>query len=309
MITRIARFVLPRPLRQAIKRRVLTLGDAPPPDLLTANPWSSPNIWERTIAAYRHKAAPAIFEYGCGCSSIHHVRNLLAGGGGAYAAVEHNRDWFNHVCGALLELGLASGYACSARARPDSLRGLDFDLDIEADGGRACRASLHYRPPRGTFRGGEGSVAEFDEYIRAIGDGPYDLIVVDGRARKGCVDHVLDRALIAPDGTLALFEAGRGTPDWLGCPTATGDEDYQPVVRRMLDLGGCLMGGVGYYSWPQPDGKPVILRKNPPIPLEACFVTMDGASAMVEEALPAAGQEGRAVAARLLLTYSRISDI
>jgi hypothetical protein len=299
MITRIARLVLPRRLRRAIKRRVLALGGTPPVDLLTADPWSSPNIWERMIATYRGKAAPAIFEYGCGCSSIHHIRNLLAAGGGSYTAVEHDRGWFNHVCGTLLELGLGSGSACSARARPASSRGVDFDIEIEADGGRACRGSLHYRPPRETFRGGEGGPDDFDDYIRAIGDGPYDLIVVDGRARKACIGHVLDRGLIAPGGTLALFEAGRGTPGWLGGPTMTGDEDYQPVVQRMLALGGCLVDGVGLYSWPQPEGKLTPPRKNPPIPLEACFLSLGEASAAGRGVGAPAGHRSRAATTRL----------
>jgi hypothetical protein len=273
MITRIARSFLPRRLRHEVKRRILALGEPPPLDLLSADPWSSPNVWERTIGSYRRKTAPAIFEYGCGCSSIHHVRNLLAHGGGSYTAVEHDRGWFNHVCAALLEVGLGSGSACSARARPSSSPGVDFDLEVEDGEDRICRARLRYRAPHTSFPGGEGSADEFDAYIRAISDGPYDLIVVDGRARKACVNHVLDCGLIAPGGTLALFEAGRGTPDWLGSPTTIGDADYQPVVRRMLALGGCLVDGVGYYSWPQPDGKLTALRRNPPIPLEACFLT------------------------------------
>jgi hypothetical protein len=299
MISRLAWLILPRPLRQAIKRKVLAYAVAPPLDLLTANPWSSPNVWERTIASYRRKASPRIFEYGCGCSSIHHVRNLLAGGGGAYAAVEHDHAWFNHVCAALLELGLGSGAACSAKSGRASSGGLDYDFDIQADGGQVCRGSLHYRPPRETFRGGEGGVEEFEDYIRAIGEGPNDLVVVDGRARKGCVDYVLDRGLIAPGGTLALFEAGRGTPNWLGSPTTTGDEDYRPVVQRMLDLGGCLVDGVGYYSWPDPNGKSVPARKNPPISFEACIVIPNGASGTVEEVVPTARRGSRAVAARL----------
>jgi hypothetical protein len=299
MITRIAGSVLTGPLRRAIKRRILALADTPPPNLLTADPWSSPNVWEPTIATYRGKVAPAIFEYGSGSSSIHHVRNLLADGGGTYSAVEHDRGWFNHVCGTLLELGMGFSSACSARARPGDSRGTNFDLEIPIDGGRACLASLHYRPPRDTFRGGEGGAEEFDDYIRAIGEARYDLIVVDGRARKACVAHVLDRGLIAPGGTLALFEAGRGTPGWLGKPSTTGDADYQPIVERMLALGGCLVDGVGYFSWPEPEGRSTPWRKNPPIPLEACFLTLTGASAAGRAAGDRSGRESRVAPARI----------
>jgi hypothetical protein len=70
-------------------------------------------------------------------------------------------------------------------------------------------------------------------------------------------------------------------------------------VRRILRLGGCLVDGVGLYSWPQREGKLTPPRKNPPIPLEACFLTPDGATAAGHGVAPS-GQESRAAAARLV---------
>jgi hypothetical protein len=269
---RIARLLLPRSVRRAIKRRFLN--SESPIDLLASPPWCSPNVWEQAVAAYRDKERPRIFEYGSGCSSIHHIRNLLAADGGSYAAAEHDPDWFGKVCGAIVELALHSGCTLVARTHRNFGASLDFEVEIVRREAAKCTVSLRLRPPHGTYAGGEGGPGEFEEYIHAVGGTPHDLIVVDGRARKACVHYILEQRLILPGGTLALFEAGRGSPHWLGEPTTAGDADYQPAVHAMLALSGSLLDGSGYYSWPQFDDELTPARKNPPIPLEACFLTM-----------------------------------
>jgi|GEM_PF-2888178 hypothetical protein len=272
MISALIRGLVPKSIIRAIKRRIVAqLGL--PIDLLNNNPWSSPNIWEQTIAVYREMSNAAIFEYGCGCSSLHHLRNLLAAGGGTYNAVEHQLEWFGQVCGAIVTLALQSNCQCSVRTDPSLESGVNFTFTIEAESRRIVKGEIRYRPPHSSFKGGEGNAAEFNTYVKAIGEQRYDLVVVDGRARKACVQHVLDQNLITSRGTLALFEAGRGTRNWLGKTTLTGDADYQPVVRRMLELGGSLADGIGLYSWPNDEGKLTTPSKNPPIPMESCFLT------------------------------------
>ncbi len=74
------------------------------------------------------------------------------------------------------------------------------------------------------------------------------MVIVDGRARKACIaciERALDTNYLRPGGLLALFDAGRGQEGWLGYPTKTGTSDYQPVVQRILDLGGELIDGYG----------------------------------------------------------------
>jgi hypothetical protein len=274
MIRWLSRFV-PRGVKNRL-RRIALAGLDQRLDLVQAPPWSSPNVWEAVVRTYRGKTDPALFEYGCGASSLHHLRNLLALGGGTYTGVEYNRRWFHRVCASVVEFCLTEGmdfqaWVDSRGPVQDDFQVIITDPDPEA---RRCTVTLKYRAPQAGFVQGEGSAEQFDRYIRAIGTDPYDLIVVDGRARRHCVNHVLDHGLLRPLGSLALFEAGRGTERWLGKPTCTADADYQPAVRRMVSLGGRMIDGVGYYTWVFPRGS-LPPASNPSIPLECCLLTLE----------------------------------
>jgi hypothetical protein len=157
----------------------------------------------------------------------------------------------------------------------------DFELTVLTGGNCECKVLLKHRAPQGDYTAGEGSRDQFDRYIEALSPDTYDLIVVDGRARKHCVCHILDNGYLRPNGTVALFEAGRGTAGWLGKPGCWGDEDYQPVVQRMLRLGARLVDGVGYLSWPSRE-KALVKQKNPPIPLECCLLTLPAGGVPVD---------------------------
>lgn len=260
----------PRRFRTAVKHCFLT----PDIDLLASYPFSSPNVWNNVVSVYKDKDYPAIFEYGCGISSIHHVRNLLAGRGGSYTAVEHDRSWFANVCTALGQFFLREGHPFAATAECHGAARSEFHLQVSSPANKHVQILLHYRASDGGFKAGEGTAEQFGEYINAVGQSAHDLIVVDGRARKACVHHVLDNDLLKPGGSLALFEAGRGTAEWLGRATCQGAEDYQPAVQRMQKLGATLLDGMGYFSWPIGPKSFGYGKSNPPIPMEACLLSL-----------------------------------
>ncbi len=263
--------MVPKLLKQRVKAAVLRQVERPF-DLLKANPWTSPNIWDTILGIYRNKTAPSIFEFGAGVSSINHIRHLLRGGGGTYTAAEHQREWFAKTCGAVTELLLAGGHDFKPEVSAAETS-TDFRWIIQLNN-NTCVVTLKYRPAI-NYTEGDGNREQFADYIRAAGPEQYDLIVVDGRSRNGCVSHVLERRLLTPGGALALMEAGRGTPNWLEQPTFTGDFDYQPSVRRLLELGAELIDGDGYYTWPSDSTDPLGPRLSPPIPMECCLLRAD----------------------------------
>lgn len=264
--------VLPRRLKVWAKDRLLDLAREPArADLLRGHPWVSPNVWAEVTATYRGRPGASVFEYGSGFSSFGHLRLLMAAGGGSYAAVEHDRGWWGAVCDAVLGLARAEGWHAKAEYAPPG----DFVATLA--GPAEARVRLSCREPLPSFRGGqEGTAAEFAAYVAAADAGaPYDLIVVDGRARVACVTHALDAGLARPGGALALYEAGRGTPNWLGGPTLTGDWDYRGAVARMRAAGGRFIDGVGAFSWPGPLQRGFGRgAKNPPVPLECCLLVL-----------------------------------
>jgi hypothetical protein len=247
-----------RRLKQFVKRLTSKpTSPTPLPNLLTGNPWSSPNVWEICLATYRDKSRPSVFEYGCGLSSISHIRNLVSLGGGSYQAVEHDQGWWIEVCSAILKLGAYELWKVECVLQGDFTATLNGTVQI----------TLKCRPPRKNWPGGEGNLEWFADYIRAA-DSQHDLIIVDGRARVACVNYVLDYGLLKPGGALALMEAGRGTDRWLGAPTLTGDYDYRPAVDRMKTLGAVMIDGAGLYAWPTV-GRDYSAM---PIPMECCLL-------------------------------------
>ena len=120
---------------------------------------------------------------------------------------------------------------------------------------------------------GDRALEDFSEYVNAV-DEPGDVVIVDGKARKACINHILDKNLVKPGGMCVLFEAWRGTENWMAEAQLTGSADYQPEVQRMLNLGGELVDGVGLDRWPGLRFRRTIGRTAFWYPLEACFLTI-----------------------------------
>lgn len=114
----------------------------------------------------------AVFEWGSGASTV-----WLARRAGSVTAVEHDESW-------------------AARVR--SLVGTSAEVltvpAVEARGAGGARSSK---------RGHEG--LDFTAYARTIEErpGPFDLIVIDGRAREACLAEALPRLA---DGGLVVFD-------------------------------------------------------------------------------------------------------
>lgn len=242
-------------------------------------PWCSPNVWQELTAVYSQIETPILFEYGVGTSTIWHIRNLRAMGG-AYAGVEHDADWYVRVLNAILADSVRCGLnvECvvsnlndSSLSEHDPLA-CDAHISVSGTGVMGCTVKLHLRPPRNRGNDTDGTLAEFAEYVRTPLR-PADLVVIDGRARKACVQHILDTALVRDGGAMVLFEAGRGIDGWHGSPALTGTSDYQPEVRRMLALGARLVDGCGVARWPGMKAPRILPESNAySSPLEACIL-------------------------------------
>lgn len=238
-------------------------------------PWSSPNVWQRVVDFYALRCAPTIFEYGTGVSSVHHIRNLLPLGG-TYLGAEHDADWFVMVIQAIVRYCIRYKLNLAIEIRPVELPGqgmkaCDALLRISTSNGENCFAKLMLRHAE-ACRDPEGATfSELCNYIRALREA-CDVVIIDGAARKACVNYVLDTDLLKPGGLLALFEAGRGMKNWLGRPTLTGERSYQPEVQRMLDLGAKICDGSGLDSWPGMKWRRTIGREALSYPAEACFL-------------------------------------
>lgn len=134
-----------------------------------------------------------------------------------------------------------------------------------------AQLSLEYLHRPGAGLTGCGTHDEFRSYVEAP-KGQFDLVVVDGRARKACVRHVLQHGLLSAHGLLVLYEAGRGHPDWPVRSQLTGTWDYQPEVAEMLRRGGALIEGSGvdrWSAWTRPG--PPTAHFSERYPMEACF--------------------------------------
>jgi hypothetical protein len=266
---------MPRPIRRALSRARLTLATRrsgiSESRLLDQFPWTSPNIWDLVVAHYLSKEQPTVFEYGTGASSLWHIRNLMVQGG-TYIGVEHEPNWFGRVLGAVLELAVEKAALVTCEGRPSLLgHGYDVRLSLPAKNGTSCAVHLRLRPPSHRGNDPDGTAVEFNDYIKAL-DQACDVVVIDGRARKACVNYLLDGAFIGPEGLLVLMEAGRGQEGWLGSSKSTGTSDYQPEVQRMLSLGGHLVDGIGVERWPGQRRKLIPSNISYSYPAEACLL-------------------------------------
>lgn len=236
------------------------------PSLLDQFPWMSPNVWEMIVAHYRSQKTPAIFEYGTGASSLWHISTLLVQGG-KYVGVEHDTAWFSRVIGAVLELGIKQQLDLMYEGEPLGGGGYDAHFVLRGSQKVECVVTLKLRPPT---RSGE-TQERFAEYVQALTE-PCDVIIVDGRARRECVNYVLNNYFIKPGGLLVLMEAGRGQEGWLGYPALKGESDYQPEVNRMLALGGKMVDGNGLARWGAIKQKGLPSSVSYEFPCEACFL-------------------------------------
>jgi hypothetical protein len=199
-------------------------------------------VWERIVDFYTDRASPVIVEYGTGASSFYHVRNLLTKGG-TYIGVEHKPDWYLHVLHAILRYSVLHSLTIKSSIEPAPMPpdfpvlAYDAVFRLTGESVTGCTVVLKLRPPYNRTRDADGTLAEFREYVYALNE-PCDVVIVDGRARKACINYVLDNNYVKPGGLLVLFEAGRGVDGWLGWPALSGTSDYQPEVQRMLALGG-----------------------------------------------------------------------
>lgn len=239
-------------------------------------PWSSPDIWQRVVDFYTARISPTIFEYGMGSSSIHHIKNLM-GLGGTYIAVENDPVWYTRVCQAIIRYGILHSFtiSCNGMMASENTNMVDYDLFLRLEDSNLgrCTIYLKFRPiSSNVTKNQEGDSLE-REYVESL-DESCDVVIVDGKARKACVNYVLDRALLRGGGLLALFEAGRGRDDWFEAPNLEGEMNYQDVVTRMLDLGGELVDGKGLDNWPNLKYRRTRAPNAFSYPMEACFLRL-----------------------------------
>jgi len=238
-----------------------------PGSLRSDRPYVSSNVWNAIVEAYLQRDRPTVFEWGTGASSIHHLENLVSLGG-TYIGVEHDRNWYGRVVSAIVDWSLRCGYEVTLSG---SLGGCaHIETTIRQHDGRGCEAHLLLRPPVTSYEG-DGDLASFSTYVAAL-DRHVDVVIVDGRARRACVDRVLDEKLVRPGGLLALLDAGRGLERWLGYPTQLDTSDYQPAVHRMLGGGGWMVNGSGIDRWPEDQTRRSFHPKSYFVPSEACLL-------------------------------------
>lgn len=281
-LTYLLKKTLPEPLRQIARQwkdkawRLINPEPAPLVPFENQFPWSSPDVWQLVVDFYLSLPDPIIFEYGTGVSTLWHIRNLLARGG-IYIGVEHQPDWYCRVLQEILSYGFRHGLRVTYAGQSVTLADFPvsaYDAIIRLTGSalKGCKVKLKLRPPSINKKlDPVGASKDYREYIMAL-DEPCDAVIVDGRARKACVNHALDTGFLKPGGLLALFEAGRGQEGWLGWPALKGTSDYQPEVHRMLAMGGQLVNGCGVDNWPG-----LKKRRTPGsnayfYPAEACFL-------------------------------------
>lgn len=236
--------------KRYVRRPYLTLEQ-----LESSRPFTSENTWRLLSEHCRLlRRPPSVLEYGSGTSTYYHLKALATCGGGRLVSVEHDLDWYLKVVRSF------------RRAFKPRISGEEWHLHIA---GVPVTLEYLFRPAHGLT--GCGTLEELREYVQAP-RGQFDLVVVDGRARKACVRHVLEQGLLSERGLLVLYEAGRGHAEWPVPSQRTGTWNYQPEVEEMLRRGGALVRGSGVDHWTgwtrTGDPTPHFSRD---YPMEACF--------------------------------------
>jgi len=242
-------------------------------------PWCSPNTFSEIVASYRRVPSPYVHEYGAGESTLWHLRELVSAGG-TLIAVEHDSEWAEYVRTAAFEIlqrpphrtgAATAGNVATTVVHNGSVA--DVEYLARAANGAEVRFALRVRPPILRSTTGDGTADEFHEYIHSL-DRPADMVIIDGRARKACIRHVLDKELLRPGGAIALFEAGRGVEGWLDAPALKGTSNYQPEVQRLMTLGAHMIDGTGYDTWPAQLGRRTFGSLSKHYPLELCLLQL-----------------------------------
>lgn len=120
-----------------------------------------------------------ILEWGAGYSSLYFPKFL--NGDFQWMSIENNSDWVKHL----------------------NEKGLDKRVEIVFV---AENEKAHY----GYYKEGinDGSYGDFKDYIEyPLDKGPFDYIVIDGRARSECLKKSFD--IIADDGVVVIHDANR----------------------------------------------------------------------------------------------------
>jgi hypothetical protein len=143
--------------------------------------------------------AARVLEWGSGGSTLFFARRAAS-----LVSIEHDGSWHERVVAAMAELQSAAGPAEAA-------------LRLARHGAASCRLDLHHVPPGPA----QGAVPEawrsgrpelegrsLEAYVRKIEawpDGSFDLVLVDGRARPGCVGAAVPK--VAAGGAILLDNA------------------------------------------------------------------------------------------------------
>lgn len=140
-------------------------------------PWWTFAASDRIDALLRRRHDARVFEWGSGASTV-----WLAKRAGSVVAVEHDESWAQMVDAALpanAQVQFVSPQAITTQAHP-------------------------VRSGKSGFAG-----LDFTEYVAQIDvvGGPFDVIVIDGRAREACLPRALDH--LAPGGVIVFDNVDR----------------------------------------------------------------------------------------------------
>jgi hypothetical protein len=217
-------------------------------------PWMSPNIWSEIVNFYRQLDSPVIVEFGTGASTINHFLEMIKLKRAQYIGIENDPAWFWLVVASLLYKSQKMGIDCDVKLnhRVQSENGQMY-VDVEMSFKNVIFL-LKLRTSESEY------FAAFDKLC--------DIVIIDGIARKHCVQMILQSDYLRDDGLLMLMEAGRGSDKWWE-GKLNGDSDYSKEVGILFSLGGEFLDGNGVDNWPN------CKRKSPRptsyyCPMEAC---------------------------------------
>lgn len=214
----------------------------------------SPKIWNEIVEYYRQLTSPNIVESGMGASTLNHFSEMKKLERARYVGIENDPSWFWLVVASLphqaQKWGLDGDLKMRSRAQGDPFQG---DVDME----------MTFKNMNFLLRLQRSIV----EYLSAF-NMPCDVVIIDGLARKECVQTVLRKNYLRDGGLFMLMEAGRGSDRWWE-GKLYGESDYSKEVEILLSLGGEFLDGNGVDNWPN------CKRKSPRptsyyCPLKAC---------------------------------------
>ena len=281
------RRIIPKPIIQIVRKFravVWNLWYKRGPELTWENdfPWSSPNVWQRIVEFYNNRFEPVIFEYGTGISSLHHIKNVLIRRG-KYIGVEHDLNAYTRTIQEVISFCLRHKLCVTFQTKHFGKNNIYndewtfVDTIIEAydkEKELNCQIKLKFRPTSNTSLSiniKNKSTEKYRAYVCALNE-PCDIVIIDGKVRKECVNYVLNSNFLKSGGMMALFEAWRGMNGWMGHPALKGIDNYQPEVQRMLSLGGEIVHGIGLDKWPGQRRRRTMDLTAFQYPYEACFL-------------------------------------